>query len=59
MTGGGGLVLRLGLTLVALLALAALLAPWIAPAGPNAQDILAAAAWADGGALARHRQFRP
>jgi peptide/nickel transport system permease protein len=41
MTGGSGLVLRLGLTSVALLALAALLAPWISPAGPNAQDILA------------------
>ena len=35
------LVLRLGLTLVLLLALAALLAPWLAPTGPNDQDILA------------------
>ena len=35
------LVLRLGLSLVTLLALGALLAPWVAPAGPNAQDILA------------------
>src|SRR6185503_19298443 len=35
------LVLRLGLSLVALLALAALLAPWLAPAGPNVQDVLA------------------
>jgi peptide/nickel transport system permease protein len=32
---------RLGAALVVLLALAALLAPWIAPAGPNEQDILA------------------
>lgn len=35
------LVLRLGVTLVALLALAAVLAPWLAPTGPNVQDILA------------------
>lgn len=41
MTDSAGLVLRLGMALVAVLALAALLAPWIAPVGPNAQDILA------------------
>ncbi|HEY7575980.1 MAG TPA: ABC transporter permease, partial [Acetobacteraceae bacterium] len=35
------IIARLGAALVVLLALAALLAPWIAPAGPNEQDILA------------------
>ncbi|HEY7577798.1 MAG TPA: ABC transporter permease [Acetobacteraceae bacterium] len=35
------LIVRLGAALVVLLALAALLAPWIAPTGPNEQDILA------------------
>ena len=34
-------ILRLGTTIVVLLALAALLAPWIAPHGPNDQDVLA------------------
>ena len=34
------MILRIGVTLVALLALAALLAPWLAPMGPNVQDIL-------------------
>jgi peptide/nickel transport system permease protein len=37
---GNALVLRLGAILVALLAVAALLAPWIAPYGPDEQDIL-------------------
>jgi peptide/nickel transport system permease protein len=41
MTSGAGLVLRIGVALVVLLAMAALLAPWIAPVGPNEQDILA------------------
>ena len=41
MSGGASLVLRLAVSLVVLLALAALLAPWLAPAGPNEQDILA------------------
>jgi len=41
MMGGPSLVLRLGAALVALLALAAVLAPWLSPFGPNAQDILA------------------
>jgi peptide/nickel transport system permease protein len=40
-TTGNALVLRLGAMLVALLAVAALLAPWIAPYGPDEQDILA------------------
>jgi peptide/nickel transport system permease protein len=35
------MVLRLGMTLVAVLGLAAVLAPWIAPFGPDQQDILA------------------
>jgi peptide/nickel transport system permease protein len=39
-TTGNALVLRLGAILVALLAVAALLAPWIAPYGPDEQDIL-------------------
>lgn len=34
------LILRTGLTLVVLLALAALLAPWLTPIGPTTQDIL-------------------
>jgi peptide/nickel transport system permease protein len=38
---GNALVFRLGAILVALLAVAALLAPWIAPYGPDEQDILA------------------
>jgi peptide/nickel transport system permease protein len=41
MSGGSGLVLRLGTVLIVLLALAAVLAPWLSPFGPNAQDILA------------------
>ena len=35
------LIFRLGAGIVLLLALAALLAPWIAPHGPNDQDVLA------------------
>ena len=41
MSGSSGLILRLGTALVVLLALAAVLAPWLSPFGPNAQDILA------------------